>query len=341
MAEDSRIEPQQSNPLIRARLLRRFFAGIIDTLFLGFVGTVLSIPFSEIFFALGQNGSWIGGLIALAYFTFSQSKYTRGQTLGYKLLGIRVITMGGASLSFKNSFIRSFLFLLPSFGYSLTSLVPNLMAGQIWSIVLACYAVSLLVFVLFHPLHRGLHDLASGAIVVNRKQYETLTDDDKRKFFERPVSLKRPQIISGIALILIFGVGIAFLFMNPLKTDSLSDLVNLQQTLNEIPGISVHTVQIQKRLTLAGEGELDDKGLLIGVSVERMIFIDKEKLDFLEQQIDSQIVSAYPDIQDLDYIKVTFSSGYNIGILTFNENANYASSVKELLGVSTSTVLSP
>ncbi len=79
---------------------RRVFAYSIDAILLGIIGLALGFTFYEHFLAIGQTGRLYGLVIYLAYFATMNSKIGNGQTLGKRMLGIKVVGLDGSTLTF-------------------------------------------------------------------------------------------------------------------------------------------------------------------------------------------------------------------------------------------------
>lgn len=81
----------------------RFLALLIDSLIIGVVGGLLSLPFHN---ATGVLGGSIG-ILTLLYFIVMEA--TRGATLGKMALGLRVVKTDGSPISWSESIIRNLL----------------------------------------------------------------------------------------------------------------------------------------------------------------------------------------------------------------------------------------
>lgn len=123
----------------KASFWKRFLAYYIDSLIVGLIG--IGMGFSGI----GGKMVWIPGmLVSGAYFVFFWVKQD-GQTLGKKLLAIKVVKEKG-KLDFATAVIRYI-------GYIISGLILNL--GFIWAA--------------FDGKKQGWHDKMAGTIVVNTK----------------------------------------------------------------------------------------------------------------------------------------------------------------------------
>src|SRR5687767_6677951 len=84
----------------------RLLADILDAVFLGIFGFLLSLLFRGVFLRLGENGVWIGLLITFLYTGILQSAVGEGQSLAKRILKIQVLKMDGSFLSLPVSFLR-------------------------------------------------------------------------------------------------------------------------------------------------------------------------------------------------------------------------------------------
>jgi uncharacterized RDD family membrane protein YckC len=94
---DTQYEGRSSGP--RAGFWRRFAAAFLD-------GILIGIPTTIIARVIGPGGSAIGIAIAIAYFSYLEGSPS-GQTVGKRVLGIRVIDFrGGGEIGYARAFIR-------------------------------------------------------------------------------------------------------------------------------------------------------------------------------------------------------------------------------------------
>jgi uncharacterized RDD family membrane protein YckC len=333
-------------PLVRAHLFRRFVASVIDGALLGVIGVLLSFPFSGAFFALGQNGWWIGALIVLVYLTVCQTNLTKGRTLGYEMLGISVIKTNGSYLTYGQAFIRSLLLAAIPFASNLFptppssfALSPVLVISIILSTIYFSYGAAFYCFLLFHPLRRGLQDMASGAIVVNNREYDALSDQEKRQFTAQQLSLKRPIIISAVVVVIIIVANVVMSILLP-RITTITNLVDLrQQIMSSVPGVNIQTVQDLHTYSYTNTAGAQGTELFVVTgSVSGSTFSSPQKLGSLATQIDTQVVHLYPQIDPSGDVNVILTSGYSIGIWTYSETANFDSSVQDIkTGTATTT----
>lgn len=148
---------------------RRLFAYVIDRLILGAAGYVAGIFLFETLMRTGPWGRLIGFGIALLYFGTLNSGLAGGQTLGKRLLKIKVVGEDGAGLPLVWSWVRAAILALPTF-LSGVMLPSDLMTSWI-NTMMAFVAFGLsgaliYLFIFNRATRQSLHDLAVSSFVV-------------------------------------------------------------------------------------------------------------------------------------------------------------------------------
>lgn len=88
----------------------RFVATVIDTVVLFLIAYVIAIPAgatTDTGFSLQGGPAFLWFLVGLAYFVVLEAQY--GQTLGKRLVGIRVATEDGGPIDYRASLVRNLL----------------------------------------------------------------------------------------------------------------------------------------------------------------------------------------------------------------------------------------
>ena len=119
----------------------RFVAYIIDAIIVGVVVTIVSAVFGVLGDAGAAIGQLVGFVVGIAYYIYFWS--STGQTLGKKVMGLKIVTTDGGKLSMGGAFIRLV-------GYVISSVVLEL--GFIW--------------ILFDKDKQGWHDKIAKTYVV-------------------------------------------------------------------------------------------------------------------------------------------------------------------------------
>src|SRR6202008_43320 len=104
----------------------------------------------------------LGFGIAALYFVPLNGPLGRGQTVGKKALGIRVVSKGGAPLGLAKSFVRSLVLMAPYFlnGAPIPLSVVDIGGGILFSEAIFGLGLSILYLIAFNARTRqSLHDL--------------------------------------------------------------------------------------------------------------------------------------------------------------------------------------
>ena len=148
---------------------RRFAAFLVDSVILGLIGYALGLALFDVFVRLGPWGRCVGFVVALAYFVPQESGRGGGQSLGKRLLGIRVVDAQGLPLTPGRSVARFGVFGVPYFlnGAALPMAVATFAGGFALALVALGGMLALAYLLVFNRRTRqSLHDLAVGAFVV-------------------------------------------------------------------------------------------------------------------------------------------------------------------------------
>ena len=148
---------------------RRLAAFLVDSVILGLIGYALGLALFDVFVRLGPWGRCVGVVVALAYFVPQESGRGGGQSLGKRLLGIRVVDAQGLPLTPGRSVARFVVFGVPYFlnGAALPMAVATFAGGFALALVALGGMLALAYLLVFNRRTRqSLHDLAVGAFVV-------------------------------------------------------------------------------------------------------------------------------------------------------------------------------
>lgn len=163
------------NEPVEFPFVRRFFAAVVD---ISLICLADLIVLWAIFDYVGQ--SVYGFYFAIVYFTISNHKLTKGQSLGKLVFKIRVHDKSGAYLNLVKSFARSALISFTYYGPSLLMylwpIYPEA-ARERYALAILFLLISfgVIFFAVFDFAHRGLHDLLIGSQVNFRKGFEPIT----------------------------------------------------------------------------------------------------------------------------------------------------------------------
>ena len=126
----------------KAGFMIRAVAFIVDAVVLGIVGNILG---SILFGGDPSQGSTLSTVLGVAYYVYFWTASGGGQTLGMRLFNLKVVTVGGGSLTIGGAILR-YVMLIVSFA--------ALFIGLIW--------------VAFDANKQGWHDKVAGTYVVKK-----------------------------------------------------------------------------------------------------------------------------------------------------------------------------
>jgi uncharacterized RDD family membrane protein YckC len=257
--------------------------------------------FFDIFVRLGPWGRGFGFAVALAYFVPQES--VGGQSIGKRLLGIRVVDAHGGSLGHARSTVRFAILGVPYFlnGAALPASVTTFAGGVPLAMVVIGGLLGLAWLLVFDRRTRqSLHDLAVGAFVVRAR--EGAGDGQDARGPARAWGGHR--VIAGALVVL--GGASPLLSAHLSRPPRVAGLGALQRRLEAQPELrsvgvsaSVHGAVGAERRELVIEGRVTNPP---GDNVP------------LSTRLAGIALASYPDAGLLDVIEVRLAHGYDIGI---------------------------
>jgi uncharacterized RDD family membrane protein YckC len=285
---------------------RRVGAFTLDVLVLGVIGQLLGLLFAHQFTMLGQSGRLVGFVIAAIYFI--PAHHLWGQTLGKRLMRIRVQTLNGGRISIPVATLRYVALGVPWF------LNGVLFTGANWPMVLwiavgVALASILLIGILGNtylllfnrPSRRLIHDLLAGTIVVNASSERiAVASDDARV---APVH----WVIVGLIPVIIFAILGWVYLSSPISPTQMAELQSAQAALNRLPGVTGAQLLDQHNRQAGRRSHV--------TSVQLWVSDSNAVTDpTLVRQAVAEILQKYPSSQTTDGIAVNVTRGFNIGI---------------------------
>jgi len=282
---------------------RRVAAFLVDGLILGLVGYMLGLALFDFFVRLGPWGRCVGFGVALVYFVAQESGRGGGQSLGKRLLRIRVVDAQGRTLAPGRGAARFAVFGVPYFlnGATLPMNVSTF-AGGVPFMALALGGLLALAYLLVfnRRTRQSLHDLAVDAFVVRAGEARAAPG---------PARLWRGhRVIAGVLVVLTAASPLVVpgLFRLPL----LSGLKALYARLAEQPELRAVNV-----FTFVGRvyGQ-DAVGLRHELLIQATVARPLEDNVPLSTRLAGIALASYPDAAIQDLISVRLAHGYDIGI---------------------------
>ncbi|MGF1698814.1 RDD family protein [Photobacterium makurazakiensis] len=281
---------------------RRLVALFIDALILGTVGFILGSLFESIFVQIGDWGKLFGLSIATMYFGVMNSVVCNGQTLGKKLLNIRVVNKNNHSIDLTTSFIRYIIFSIPFYlnGTSLDYL------GQ-YSFLM--YPLSLLVF-------GGLISI-TYLYVFNRVTRQTLHDLIMKTYvvkantnFQSKGIIWKPHLYI-VGLILVASMVTPYFILQSNQNNDYDKLLAVSKTMQELPYVNDANVTLGE-FNLYTTKEVDKSTTYINIQV----FLDNPNIDdvVIAKDLGKIAVNNYSESINKDSVNVTLIYGYDLGV---------------------------
>lgn len=297
---------------------RRIGALFIDTLVLGIFGYVVGLFLEDTFVQLGGWGRLIGFAVSITYFGVMNSSLSNGQTIGKKILNIKVVDSTNSTISLPKSFLR----------YSFLAVPFSLNGAQITNEALLSYLMYPLSFIIFGGIfsisylyvfnritRQSLHDLVVGTYVVNAEvSSEELT------------SVWKPHL--GVVAGLFIAAALVPAFTSDLaKSEPFKGLLATQEAINSNESVKYAGVT-EGSSTFTSS----DLGITTTTYVNTQAFLYKNNVDDSDtaKQLAQTIIKTSPESLNKNLIQVTLTYGYDIGIASKWNSYNHQFNPQEL-----------
>lgn len=279
---------------------RRLAALAIDVLVLAVIGFVIGALFFNALAGLGSQGFWVGLLIAVAYFSWMNSSYRNGQTIGKKLMKIRVVDMLGNTISLWRSFKRSLLLVVPFIYPSVGKESLDLFFG-----VIALFAAVTIIYLYIfnNQTRQTLHDLALKTYVVHAG-YDLALE-------EIPVPSRH---FAGTALAGVLVVALTVFAWSETRY-TIPGADRTLKALHKDP--NVYAAAVNHIVSSNSKGPSNK--IAIAITVKKL----PAPVYLKAKQISELAMQEMPDARGMDSLSITVNYGYNIGIVRYQKGLTY------------------
>jgi len=207
-------------PIRPAHLGKRVLALFIDLGILYALGFFICLIFERQILVLGGFKILIGVLISTLYFTIFHSHIGKGQTLGKKVFGFKVIKTDGHYLSITEAFVRSAIFTIP---YCLSDLLSINAENSIGVYDFLRYTIipaSLFInhcFIFTNPLRQCYYDSILNSVVT----------ENGDNMVDYSWSIRWIKYIPYVFLMLTISIGL--ILLNPFSDENMKYLDELSE----------------------------------------------------------------------------------------------------------------
>ena len=288
---------------------RRFFAFSLDMALISLIGYLSSFLFEDFYMKLGNYGKIIGATVVLIYFGIFDSKLGKGQSIGKKLLKIKVVNKNSEYISVLNGFIRSlWLFTVTLFnGFSLDNSKYFPIIIIVGTILFSIILGEIYFFIFNKRTIQSLHDLYSNTFVVSTASEGEIEYKNNKK------TLYCSAIIPVLILTLTVYVNIRT------KETFLGDYLRIIDLIQE--DIPVHQTTISKNFSIVKttSGSTRQNYVILNTYKDNKSDDDKE----IAVRIAGKAFDNDFTIKDDEIFSIVISSGFNIGIANKNKNQRF------------------
>jgi len=278
---------------------QRLLAFAIDGMVLGILGALLGATMFDTLAGLGAWGRLVGFVIALAYFGTLNSSLGGGQTIGKRLLRIRVVDLAGRTISPLRASLRHAVFGIPFFLNSAhipVSAAPSPITIVIGFLVFGVGGANLYLYLFNRRTRQSLPDLAAQTYVVRAQS-----------------AAAAPRVDTGIprAHLIVVSVWLALNLIVCVLAPSLlarlglfPDMQKLAESLQQSGKISTAEVQ---DMTFWGTGP--KKRRLTVNAYWKKPPVSEQSAD----EVAAIALQSYPPARKVDEIAVQVTYGFDLG----------------------------
>ena len=299
-------EPPPSTHRI-AGFWRRLGAFLIDGAILGGVGYVLAQLFGDVLSDLGNWGRLLGLVIALGYCGVLNSSIGRGQTLGKKILGLRVVDAQQQYLGPQQALIRAAVLWLP-FMLPVARL-PDAISFSLWMNLIylivfgGCFALAYL-YIFNRVTRQSLHDFAARSYVVDCRDSVPM----------RPLLPPPESILITVGIVALAAAIAPNLLPRPELQKTYIDLLPARASL-------LHNPLVQ----YASLNEIDITSTPPSHTLLAQVFLRQGRIDdsSLAHAFASSIQNHYAGAREASSIQIILLRGFDIGLASEWQQKSY------------------
>lgn len=308
-------ETSEAQP-VPAALWRRLVAFLIDAAILGLPTLGVGIAYFDAAADLGEWGRLVGLGLALIYFTFFDSWWAEGRSPGKRILGLIVIGKEGALLTPTMAALRALILYTPLLlnGMPINNDLAPVVQGLLSLLTLGLLLCLVYLF-LFNRSRRSLHDLITGAIVVDARAPQVA--------FMRPLWRGHWLVVGCLCALTLAAPLISARFDIEPGQEALQ-LGVIRTSVEAIP--SVKTAQV-------GWGRTSVATLRTGIqhfdSIRIVVQLRARPMDYnaVARQIEDAIFAEHAERVGQAEVLITIRHGFNFGVAVASQDFRVATSL--------------
>lgn len=277
----------------------RLGAFAADTLILGFIGFFLGAIFKGYFVELGEWGRLLGFGIALAYFGTMNSKICGGQTIGKRILGLRVVDSLNQTVGVFRAIGRTAVWGVPFYFNGLQfepEFATSYAAYALSALLLGGILAILYLYTFNLRTRQSLHDLSAHTFVVHVAHAPTTP---------RRIWLGHFAIVALLVLVSAAAPKIAEPYA---PTSSNDNTILATQAALEVPP-HVREARIE---TISEQTDLGSTSEVVRVEV--FVTHPSAGEEEFARNLLSILLQHSPTVSDASRISIVLAIGYDIGI---------------------------
>ncbi|WP_233874507.1 RDD family protein [Paraburkholderia adhaesiva] len=289
---------------------RRTVAFGIDCLVLGLIGSTLAFLFFDQLAKIGLWGRLIGFLIGVGYFGFMEGFAGRCQSLGKRVLKIKVVRRdanGVRALTFAQASARYAVIAIPlvlgGIGFVdlpvLNSLTMAWLSTANRLVVFLWSTASLYLLAFNRPCRQSLHDLAVSSLVIRDSASEARVT---------PVRTLHWVVLGAVAGLVI----IVSPFLNRYVASKLTDMYAIQRATLSIPGVRQCSITANSSWHV-GTGDKARRTAMIAVVTNAPVLLTERGM----LEIAKAAFAASPILASQDAVTIVSARAVDLGIATW------------------------
>lgn len=298
---------------------RRIGAFAIDIIILGIIGIGLGLFLEKQLAQLGGWGRLVGFFVALVYFGIFNSRIFGGQTVGKRIVSIRVVDGNNQSIDLFRSFARYSILGGPFF--LIGAQFTNEAMTSVWSYLIYPVIVGGLLSVVYlyifnRVTRQSLHDLALDTYVVDAHSERIGIGT-----FWRPHLIIVGGLFLGSALLSIFTSSLA-------QNEPFKDLLIARTALIEHPSVTYVSVSSSTSTWPSTSDEIETT-----THLSARAFLNNDTVSNVElaEQLAMILAHSHSNAQQMDVIQIVLTYGYDIGIWSSWSYHSHVFSPKDLM----------